>query len=391
METKLGRLATSAVELSRSALEHNLKFLKARIGDRVRLSSVIKGNAYGHGIRTFLPMAEQFGIRHFSVFSADEAMMALEARRCPDTRILIMGDMPPGAMEWVINEGISFYVFEPTRLQEAHETATRLGKQAHIHLQIETGMWRLGFEKHQFGELIDWLKQQAGSLQVEGICTHFAGAESISNYIRIQKQKERFEEAVTYFRRHLNRNLTAHAASSAALLAYPDTHYDMVRIGIAQYGYWPSRETYMLLKREDRHRGEDPLKPLLRWKSRIISVKDVEEGEFVGYGSSYMTNRQERIATVPIGYSNGFGRNLSNSGYVLVRGERAGVAGNVNMNMITINVTDIPDAAVGDEVVIIGRQNGQEVSVASFAEFTNHLNYEVLTRLPEQLSRVVVA
>src|SRR5690625_7937317 len=106
METKLGRLATSTVELSRSALEHNLKFLKARIGDRVRLSSVIKGNAYGHGIRTFLPMAEQSGVRHFSVFSADEAMMALEERRSPDTRILIMGDIPQGAREWVMNGGV---------------------------------------------------------------------------------------------------------------------------------------------------------------------------------------------------------------------------------------------------------------------------------------------
>jgi len=383
-------LDTSIIELSREALERNLGYIRGRVGDGVRISSVIKANAYGHGIGTFLPMAEDCGIRHFSVFSTDEAEKAIQARTRPDTEIMVLGAVPDGAVEWLTDQEISFYLFEIGRMEEAKAAAARLGKPAKVHLQIETGMHRTGFEPHEFSHVISYLQEHERHIRVEGLCTHFAGAESIANHVRIQKQKGRFKDAIDHFQQHLGPVPHIHAASSAALFAYPETIYNMVRIGIAQYGLWPSREIYMLVKREENERSRDPLQRLIRWHSRIMSVKEVGEGEFVGYGTQHMTNRRERIATVPVGYSHGFGRNLTNAGYVLVRGERARVAGPVNMNMLTIDITDIEGVEKGDEVVIIGEQGDQEITLASFGELRNDLNYEVLTRLPERIPRRVV-
>ncbi|MEX0771335.1 MAG: alanine racemase [Balneolaceae bacterium] len=384
------KLQPSCIEISKSALENNLKFIRERIGDGVKISSVIKGNAYGHGIETFLPMAERCGISHFSVFSADEALKALRARTKAHTHVMIMGLIADEALEWAIENDVSFYVFEMGRLRHAVEAAGKVGRKARIHLQLETGMHRIGFEPEEHEEIIRILHQHPDRLKLEGICTHFAGAESVANYVRIQQQKKRFRDAVEVFRKEFPEIPAIHAANSAAMLGYPDTIYNMVRIGIAQYGFWPSREVYMLLKKEDRQKGKDPLKRILRWTSKVMSVKEVEEGEFVGYGNIHMTNRKERIASVPIGYAHGFGRNLTNTGFVLIRGERAKVVGLVNMNMLTVDVTDIEGVRKGDEVVIVGIQGEREITLAAFGELSNNLNYEVLVRLPADLPRLVV-
>lgn len=383
-------LDASLIELSRSALEQNLDYIRDRVGEQVTISSVIKANAYGHGIEMFLPMAEACGISHFSVFSADEAAKARRSQSNPDTEIMVLGAVPDGAMEWLIEEEISFYLFETGRLEQAGLAAKRVGKPARVHLEVETGMHRTGFEPLELNQVIDYLKSNAELFRIEGICTHFAGAESIANHVRVERQKERFQEVVRLFNDRLGPIPHIHAASSAAVFAYPESVHNMVRIGIAQYGLWPSREIYMLVKRERAELTRDPLQRLIRWRSRIMSVKEVGEGEFVGYGNQHMTTRVARIATVPVGYSHGFGRNLTNAGYVLVRGERARVAGSVNMNMLTIDITDIEGVERGDEVVIIGDQGDQEISLASFGELRNDLNYEVLTRLPERIPRRVI-
>jgi len=392
MERKIDlKLQPSFIELSQKALANNLDFLREKAGPGVQISSVIKGNAYGHGIRTFLPMAEACGISHFSVFSADEAERALNAKTKSDTHIMIMGMISDSGLAWAIENDISFYVFDQERLKAAMKAAKKTGKYARIHLQLETGMNRVGFEERLFDKVIRYVKSQRSYLQIEGICTHFAGAESVENYERIKNQRERFRKAVKKFRSELEQPLVIHAASSAALLTYPDTIYNMVRAGIVQYGFWPSREVYMHLQKNDRKQGVDPLTRVMCWKSSIMSLKTVSPGEFIGYGKMYQTNREEMIATVPIGYKHGFGRNLTNTGYVLIRGERSRVVGLVNMNMLTIHVTDLPEVRRGDEVVIIGKQNNSEITVASFGEMSNDLNYEVLTRLPAELPRLVVA
>jgi len=383
-------LQPSTIQLDKSALECNLMYIRQLAGPDVRISSVVKGNAYGHGIEVFLPLAEKFGISHFSVFSADEALLALSAKKNPDTSIMIMGMIRDRELSWAIENGIEFYVFERGRLEAAVQSAKRAGKPAKIHLQVETGMHRLGFEKPELEETIGYITDNREHIEFTGICTHLAGAESIANHVRVQSQYKKFREIVEISRKQYGYIPYAHASSSAGLLVYPEMRFDMVRVGIAQYGFWPSRESFMHRMKQNPHKSEDPLKRVISWKSEVMSTKEVNRGEFVGYGNLFLTNRVTRIATVPIGYTHGFGRNLTNTGFVLVRGIRSQVAGIVNMNMLTVDVTDVPDVQKGDEVVLIGRQGGQEISVASFGEMSNNLNYELLTRLPNEIPRIII-
>jgi alanine racemase len=381
----------SYIELSESALHQNLNFLKSRLNPGVKLSSVIKGNAYGHGISTFIPMAENCGINHFSVFSAHEAGGVLKFRSNSGTRVMIMGMIRDEEIEWAVENEIEFYLFDDSRLEAAISAGNRIGNPARVHLQIETGMNRTGFSEEKWVRVFEKVKHNHNSLKMMGICTHFAGAESVANYYRIQNQNEQFLKALGTAEQVFSNKPFAHASSSAAFLTYPEMQYDMVRVGIAQYGFWPSRETFMhQMRTHNFSRDEDPLKRMITWKSEVMSTKWVEQGEFIGYGNVYMAGRKMRIATVPIGYSHGFGRNLTNTGFVLIRGERAGVVGLVNMNMITVDITDISKAEKGDEVVLIGAQYKDEITVASFSEMTNNLNYELLTRLPASIPRIKI-
>jgi alanine racemase len=384
-------LQPSCIVLDGEALTQNIQFLKSMASNGVKISSVIKGNAYGHGINRFLPMAEQSGIDHFSVFSADEAKRALDSRTNPSTDIMIMGMIRDSEMEWAIENGIEFYLFERDRLQAAVASARKRKKKARIHLQIETGMNRTGFERESWESVLQAVEKNREAIALKGICTHYAGAESVANHYRIQRQNKTFKEFLSLAESVLSTMPAVHASSSAAYITRPEMHYNMVRVGIAQYGFWPSRETYMhYMKSNNMEEGEDPLKRVLTWKSEVMSLKKVESGEFIGYGTVYRAGRDMTIATVPIGYTHGFGRNLTNTGYVLIKGERAGVVGLVNMNMITINVSHINGVKKGDEVVMIGHQGDDAITVASFGEMTNNLNYEVLVRLPASIPRMVM-
>ena len=180
-----------------------------------------------------------------------------------------------------------------------------------------------------------------------------------------------------------------HAACSAAVMNYPETIGNMVRVGIMQYGFWPNDETFIRFNGE-KEKNSRILKRLIRWKSSVMSVKTVKKGDFVGYGTSYLTHREIKVAVVPVGYSHGYSRNLSNTGKVLIRGTEAPVIGIVNMNAITVDVTNIDGVEKGDEVVLIGTQKNKSISVVSFSEMSNQLNYEMLTRLAMDIPRIIV-
>lgn len=384
-------LQPSFIELDMSALKQNLEFLRSKSKRDLRISSVIKGNAYGHGIRDFLPIAEKAGIDRFFVFSANEAELACNFKQKQGTSVAIMGMIRDEELDWAINQGIEFYLFDMERFEAAIKAAKKAGVKAKVHLQLETGMNRTGFVDSEIDRLVQLLEDNSGYIEPIGVCTHYAGAESVANYFRIQNQDKKFREMSGRIEKELKRKIMKHACSSAAFLTYPEMHYDMVRIGIAQYGFWPSRETYMHHIKSEKIKGdEDPLKRVLAWKSEVMSLQKVESGEFIGYGNVYLAGKDMLIATVPIGYTHGFGRNLTNTGYVLINGFRCGVVGIVNMNMITVNVTHLDQVKRGDEVVLIGRQGDDEITVASFGEMTNNLNYEVLTRIPSTIPRIVV-
>ncbi|MCB2208039.1 MAG: alanine racemase [Bacteroidetes bacterium] len=379
---------TSVIELSQSALTGNVQFLKELIGEHVRFSSVVKGNAYGHGIEQFIPMAEKAGINHFSVYSSDEAFRVFKASS-GESEIMIMGWLDTEAMQWSIENGISFWIFEAERLDKTLEMAKRLGRKAKIHVEVETGMNRTGLPEKGLKHIMKKILDNGEHLIFEGLCTHYAGAESVANYVRVNRQLSKFNKIHKKFILNGLKPKYRHTACSAAALNYPKTRMDLVRIGIAQYGLWPSAETFIQYIHGKAARF-DPLNRIISWKSEIISVKKVNEGEFISYGTTYLAQEEKTIAVIPVGYSHGFSRMLSNQGRVLIHGHRVGIIGMVNMNMIIADITSIPDVNIGDEVVIVGRQEEREISISSFSEISNLVNYELLARLPERTKRIVI-
>jgi alanine racemase len=378
---------TSYIEISRSAVAHNVRFIKQLLGDKTVFSSVVKGNAYGHGIDIFAPLAYDAGVRHFSVFSADEAQRLMKAlpERCP---ILIMGHIAEQELEWVIQNEIEFYVFDEDRLHSALELSAKIGKHARIHLEVETGMNRTGMDREKLPAVLD-LFSDSKHLELVGVCTHLAGSESITNYHRIKKQRKRFKKILSLLENRKMRPPFVHAACSAATLRYAGTRYDLARIGILQYGFFPSREIAAFYM----NRSNDfdyPLKRIITWKTQVMDTKTIPANEFVGYGTSYFTNESMQIALIPVGYAHGFSRSLSNQGRVLLHGQRINVLGMVNMNIIAVDISGLSDVKKGDEVVLIGEQGDREISVSSFGDYSSLVNYELLTRLPSEIPRIVV-
>lgn len=384
-------LHTSYIELSERAFRNNIEYLRD-LCNGARYSMVIKGNAYGHGIETMIPLAEKYGVDHFSVFSIAEAIRArkVSSEGCD---IMILGWVDREQIEWAIVNDVSFYVFTFDRLMAACKTAQRLKKQARIHIEMETGMHRTGFSEKELDRLFKYIRRFRKHLYIEGICTHYAGAESINNYTRIRKQMRVFNDTLAMARAEGIVPRYRHTACSAAVLRYPETIMDLVRVGIANYGFWPSDELRMNHFIASEKKGVPPIDPLdrvLSWKSTIMSVNFVGAGEYISYGKTYLTNRETTIATVPVGYGYGYTRTLSNMGHVLLHGKRVRVVGSVNMNMLVIDVTDVKKPRIGDEVVLIGSQDSLNISVSSFGDMTNSLNYELLTRLPSHIPRQVV-
>jgi alanine racemase len=381
---------SSYIELNQKALKQNIKYLKKRFGNSVKFASVIKGNAYGHGIKKFVPMAELCGIDYFAVFDAYEAEIAHKVKN-PNTALMIMGMIDNSDLNWVIKNDISFFVFELDRLKQAIKTAKKINKKAKIHIELETGLNRTGFENEKLEKAAHLILKNREYIFIEGICTHYAGAETIANYVRVHEQFNKFNKLTRMLAEKGIVPKYCHTASSAAALIYPDSRMDMVRIGIAQYGFWPSMEIKMYNLLEDETKFiRDPLHQILQWKSKIMSIKIVKPGKFISYGTSFLTTKTTKIATIPIGYFHGYRRSLSNVGFVLIGGRKAPVIGMVNMNVFIANVSSTPEAQKGDEVVLIGRQGKNKISVASFSELSNFVNYELLSRLPMEIPRYVI-
>lgn len=378
----------SIIELNRSAYQNNIDFIKETFGNKVIFSSVVKGNAYGHGISEFVTMAFHCGVNHFSVFDVQEAKEIKKTLENQVT-ILVMGLVQDEEMEWVVENNVEFFVFDKSRLAQAIKTAKKVAQKAIIHIEVETGMNRTGFDKNEINTVISTIKMEINHLYFKGLCTHYAGAESIANHERVSKQIENFEEIYKQFCENDLKPEIRHTACSAASIMFPETRMDLIRIGIIQYGLWPSPEVFVTYLHSQKNKL-DPLQRVISWKSNIMSIKSVNTGDFIGYGTSFMAKRMMKIATIPIGYSHGYSRSLSNQGRVLIHGQRCIVIGSVNMNMMTVDVTDVDLAMQHDEVVLIGTQKELSVTVASFSDFSNQLNYELLTRISTAIPRKII-
>lgn len=382
-------IATSTLEISSKAYRQNIKYIRSEIGPDAVISAVVKGNAYGHGIPQMVEIAEKAGIRHFSTFSSDEALEVFQHSK-KKSEIMILGMLYLEELEELIQKGISFYVFDFDRLNAAISISKTTQLPAKIHIEVETGFHRTGFEWKDRENLATILLENSEAISLEGLCTHYAGAESVSNFVRVKNQIATYHAFKEYF---LGQNLSFkkfHTACSAATLIFPETIMDMVRIGIAGYGFWPTKETYFAKLQDLPKNNKNPLRRLITWKSTVMSLKEVKMGEFVGYGNSYMALTNIKMAIVPVGYAHGFSRLLSNQGQVLIQGQYCQVVGTVTMNSIAVNITKVKNVKPGDEVILIGKQGGKEITVASFSESTQQVNYELLTRLPKDIPRKII-
>lgn len=377
---------SSRIALSQSALKANFNFIRKMVGPQVRISSVVKANAYGHGISEFVPMAEQCGISHFSVASSFEAEEVLKVCK-KETRIMIMGILYEEDIPWALGNNIAFYVFNLERLLLAKEIAQKLGKKAIVHLEVETGANRTGLQADDFPQALKFLSEERAYLQFEGLCTHLGGAETLANKFKIDLQIERYHAFLQACREIEFMPRLRHVASSAAAIAFPETRFDMVRVGVAQYGFWPSPDIHFLYQQEKEKDAEGELKRIFTWKTDIMDLRKVKAGEYIGYGTAYQAVQDMTVAVLPLGYSNGYPRGLSNRGQVLVKGKKAPVVGLINMNLFMVNISHVPEAEVGDEVVLVGRQKNNVINISSFTDATQLLNNEMLSRLPAAIPR----
>jgi alanine racemase len=377
----------STIVLDEKSLEGNISFLRSDIGDKVKISAVVKSNAYGHGIEQIVPMMERYGIDHFSVFYYREAIRVYNTLKKPST-IVVMGWISKPDLRDAIEKGIEFFVFDLDRLIKAIKYAKELKLKAKIHLEAETGMNRSGLNLGKLKDAIGIIKENEEYIEFSGFCTHLAGAESVANYYRIQNQLKIYKKMLATLESSKLYPKCKHVANSAAAYIYPKTRMDMIRVGIMLYGFWSSTEVFIHFLNSNPNKT-DPLKRILRWQSQIMTIKKVKSGEFVGYGNSFQAQTDITTALVPVGYSLGYSRSLSNKGHVLIHGSRCNLIGIVNMNMIIIDITHIAGVKVGDEVVLIGEQGESEIKVSSFSNLSDELNYEILAHLPESIKRIV--
>ncbi|MGB0651907.1 MAG: alanine racemase [Thermoplasmatota archaeon] len=380
------------IEIDAAALRHNLDVLRGELGDAT-LCMVVKGNAYGHGYRTVVPIAEGQGVRDFAVFSAREAA-SFYAASDGRSRLQVMGGGDPANLPWLLEKGAHIWLNDAADWDALQAAVAETGRTAHVHLELETGMNRTGVRPENALPIARAIHEHP-DVHLEGVCTHLAGAEDPVNDDRLAAQRLRFaafEEALR------DAGVTwgsSHVASSAAALREPNGHHDLVRMGIACYGLWPSSHVL----RARRALGDVPvLRPVLSWKSRVLATRFVADGDYVGYGRSHEAEGDQVVAVVAVGYGclpeiafegDGFSRDLSNRGHVLIRGRRASIMGAVNMNMIQVHATHLPDVACGDEVVLIGAQGDEAISVGSFSDFNNVVNYELMARLSWEIPRII--
>jgi len=377
----------SWVEVSRGAYLHNLAFFRRYLGAGVELSAVVKANAYGHGAETIARLAAEGGADSFCVHSLEEALALRAAGFRQD--VLVMGHVPLARLAEAVSEDLRLVLFNRRSAEELARAASQAGTAARVHLKLETGTYRQGVDEEELGGFLDFLSRHP-ELRLDGACTHFANIEDTTDHGYAEHQLALFERLCRRIRDAGFHGFKRHAACSAASLVVERTHFEMVRLGISQYGLWPSKETLLSWKLRHPDKSEDVLRPVLAWKTRISQLKEVAPGSFVGYGCTYQTTRTTRLAVLPIGYSDGYDRKLSNQAYVLVRGHRAPVRGRVCMNLTMVDVTDVPEVELEDEVTLLGLQGGQRVTADNLAGWIGTISYEVVARIRPGLPRILV-
>ncbi len=342
--------------------------------------AVVKANAYGHGLVETAGIALEAGADWLGVFSVREGAALRGAG--VEAPVLVLGPSSPADETAGVEADLRLTV-------ASLETAARVAHigRGNVHLKVETGTHRQGLRDHELLQAASLLTE--GGVAIEGAYTHFADIEDTTDHAFAELQLKRFKEQMARLGEAGVRVPLPHTACSAATILFPDTYFEMVRVGISLYGLWPSRETLVSAKALGRNAME--LRPVMTWKTRISQIKSVEPGAYVGYGRTFRATRVIRLAILPVGYADGYDRRLSGSSYVLVGGMRAPVLGRICMNLMMVDITDIPGAAVGDEVVLLGCRGHEMIAAEQLASLAGTINYEIVTRAAPGAPRIVVS
>lgn len=371
-------------EVDTAALSANMQSFKSLLQPGVKLAPAVKSNAYGHG----LVLAARAFLEGGADWLCVNALYEVEALRAAgiEAPLYVMGYLSREQLERAVELDARLVVYNAETIDALSVLVKRLNKPARVHLKLETGNNRQGVGLEQALKLADRCRAQGVTL--EGMATHFANVEDTTDHRFAVEQLERFQRGVRALRGAGHALPICHLANSAATLLWPQAQLDLVRVGISSYGLWPSRETLLSAALEGRSRI--PLSPALTWKTRIAQLKRVEVGEFVGYGCTFMATHPTRLAILPVGYYDGYDRGLSNLAYVLIRGQRAPVRGRVCMNILMVDVTDIPEARLEDEVVLLGEQGGHRLTAEQLGDWSGTINYEVVARIADHVPRMAV-
>lgn len=362
------------VEVDADALAHNYGLFRNLIAPGCKIAAVAKSNAYGHDIYQYAAAVEKLGADWIAVDSIVEAVSLRKSGiRAP---VLVLGYTLPSRYGDAVIQDASITISGMDALVELARFDCG-GKKIKAHFKIDTGMHRQGFLTEELPAALALFKTIEDHVVLEGIYTHFAGAKRPGVLDGTNGQVTAFTEATRLVERAGYRPLR-HAAATAGTIAFPEAHFDMVRIGIGLYGLWPSPELRMT------HEGAFPLRPILSWKTIIGELKSLPKGSGVGYNHAEILSRDSVLAVCPVGYWHGYPRALSGVGTVSVLGKSTRVVGRVSMDMLSVNVTDIPNVAVGDEVCLIGRQ----VPADLLAFNAETINYEIVTRINPLIRRI---
>lgn len=364
-------------EIDLEAIEENIEHMKANIAPSTEIIAVIKADGYGHGAVPIARMIEEKDyLWGFAVATAQEAYELREHQI--HKPILILGYTFEEEYETFVKQKIRPVVFQYEMAKAMSDAAVKLGGTITVHLAVDTGMTRIGFpDRRESLEVIQKIHALPG-LEIEGVFTHFARADEADKSAALGQLK-RYLGFVEMLRKEGVYIPLEHCSNSAGILEIPQANLDAVRAGIAMYGIYPSGEVSRL---------SVPLKPAMSLKSHIVYMKDVEPGVAVSYGGTYVTKRRTRIATIPVGYGDGYPRSLSNLGYVLIHGKRAPILGRVCMDQFMVDVTDIPEARVLDEVVLMGSSQDAFLGVEKLGELSGRFPYEFVCCIGKRVPRI---
>ena len=358
-------------EIDLAAIRHNVGVMKSHIAGGARFLAVVKADAYGHGAAPVAKAALEAGADMLAVAIPEEGIELREAGIAAP--ILVLGGIEESAAEAVVQNDLTQVVFDERRIRAL---AQKLGRCAEVHLKLDTGMNRIGVRTAEEAQALTRLIDSLPGVALTGCFTHMATADE-PDPTGTLRQIERFEALCKAVKAVHPGEIICHGANTASIFRYPQLHADMVRGGLALYGYPPVPEA-------------TGLQPAMRWVTRGIYVKTIAPGDRVSYGGTFVATRPTVVMTLPVGYADGYRRGISGKGCVLVRGRRAPILGRVCMDQMMVDVTDIPGAREGDEAVLLGRQGEEQIDAEEMAAWLDTISYEVLCSPSKRVPRVYI-